>query len=78
MRVRKLKSDSCCVGGRHRSCRKNFYGYITPKRSKVLIGYCSACDRIKSMTVSDFTTQAERLGSFFNYLGRISAKAAKK
>ena len=30
------------------------------------------------MTVSDDTTKAERLGSFFINLGKISAKAGKK
>ena len=30
------------------------------------------------MTVSDKTIQAERLGSFFESLGRLSAKAGKK
>ena len=30
------------------------------------------------MTVSESTKQAEELGSFFKFLGRISAKAVKK
>ena len=40
-----FKSDSFCVGGRHRSSTKNIYGDITSKGSKVLIGYCSICNR---------------------------------
>ena len=35
-----FKSDSYCVGGRHRSGRNNIYGEIASKWSKVLIGYC--------------------------------------
>ena len=46
--------------------------------SKVLIGYCSLCNRKKSMTVSDNTIKAEGLASFFKNLGKISAEAFKK
>ena len=41
MNFQKIKSDSFCVGGRHRAATKNIYGDITSKGSKVLIGYCS-------------------------------------
>ena len=78
MSFNKFKSDSYCVGGRHRSATVKFYGDITSKGSKVLIGYCSICNRKKSMTVSDNTIKAEGLGSFFKNLGKISAKAGKK
>ena len=78
MSFQKYKKDSFCVGGRHRSSTKNIYGDITSKGSKVLFGYCSVCNRKKSMTVSDTTIQAEGLGSFFNNLGNIFAKADKK
>ena len=64
MSFQKFKSDSYCVGGRHRSSTKKIYGDITSKGSKVLIGYCSVCNRKKSMTVSDKTIKAEGLGSF--------------
>ena len=74
----KFEIDSYCLGGRHRSATKNIYGSITSKGSKVLIGYCSICNRKKSMTVSDNTIKAEGLGSFFKNLGKISAKAGKK
>ena len=40
-----FKTDSYCVGGRHRSATTNIYGDITSKGSKVLIGYCSVCNR---------------------------------
>ena len=74
----KFENDSYCVGGRHRSATTKIYGNITSKGSKVLIGFCSICNRKKSMTVSDNTIKAEGLGSFFKNLGKISAKAGKK
>ena len=78
MSFNKFKSDSYCVGGRHRSATVKIYGDITSKGSKVLLGYRSICNRKKSMTVSDNTIKAEGLGSFFKNLGKISAKAGKK
>ena len=54
------KSDSTSVYGRHRSARTKNYEDMTSKRSKVLIGYCSKCNRKKSMTVSDNTIESER------------------
>ena len=78
MSFQKFKSDSYCVGGRHRSATVNFYGDITNKGSKVLIGFCAKCQRKKSMTVSDNTLEAEGLGDFFKNLGMISAEAGKK
>ena len=73
-----FKSDSFCVGGRHRSATTKIYGDISSEGSKVLIGYCSICNRKKLMTVSDKTIQAEGLGSLFKNLGRVSAKPGKK
>ena len=78
MSFNKFKSDSYCVGGRHRSATVKIYGDITSKGSKVLTGYCSICNRKKSMTVSDNTIKAEGLCNFFKNLGKISAKARKK
>ena len=78
MSIQKFKGDSYCVGGRHRSATIKISGDITSRGSKVLIGYCSVCNRKKSMTVSDNTIKAEGLGSFFKNLGKISAKAGKK
>ena len=78
MSFQKFKSDSFCVGGRHRSATVNIYGDITSKGSKILIGYCSVCNREKSMTVSDNTLKAEGLGDFFKNLGKVSSEAAKK
>ena len=78
MSFRKFESDSYCVGRRHISATIKIYGDITSKGSKILIGYCSVCNRKKSMTVSDNTNKAEGLGSFFKNLGKISAKAGKK
>ena len=59
MSFQNFQSDSYCVGGRHQSAAKNIYGDITSKGSKVLIGYCSICNRKKSMTVSDITIKVE-------------------
>ena len=78
MSFQKFKSDSYCVGGRHRSATVKIYGDIATEGSKVLIGYCSICNRKKSMTVSDNTIKTEGLSSFFKNLGKISAKAGKK
>ena len=78
MSFTKFKTDSYCVGGRHKSSTVKIYGDITSKGSKVLIGFCSICNRKKSMTVSDNTIKAEGLGNFFKNLGKISAKAGKK
>ena len=77
MSFQKFKSDSFCVGGRHRSATKNKYGDITSKGSKVLIGYCSICNRKKSMTVSVNTIQAEGLGSFFKIWEEILRRLVK-
>ena len=77
MSFQKFKTDSYCVGGRHRSATIKTYGDITSKGSKIVIG-CSVCNRKKSITVSDNTIKAEGLGSFFKNLGKISAKASKK
>ena len=78
MSSQKFKSVSYCVGGRHRPSTVKNYGDITSKGGKVLIGYCSICNRKKSMTVSDNTIKAEGLSSFFKNLGKISSKAGKK
>ena len=58
--------------------KKNVYGAVTSKASEVQNGYCSICNRKKSMTVSDNKIQTESLSSLFKSLGRISAKAGKK
>ena len=78
MSSQKFKEDSYCVGGRHRSATTKIYVGITSKVSKVLTGYCSMCNRKKTMTFPDNTIKAKRLGSFFKNLGKISAKSGKK
>ena len=60
-----FESDSYGVGGRHRSATKNMFVDLNSKGSKVLIGFCSKCNRKKSRTVSDNTIKSESLGSFF-------------
>ena len=83
MSFNKFKTDSYCVGGRHKSGTKNIVGEITinkktGKEVKLLVGRCEICDRKKTMIVSDNVIQAEGLGSFFKNLGKVSAKAGKK
>ena len=83
MSSQKFKSDSYCVGGRHRSGTKNIVGEIrhnekTNKEVKLLVGNCMICNRRKSMIISDNIIQAEGLGDFFKNLGNVSGKAAKK
>ena len=82
MSFQKFQSDSYCVGGRHKSGTKNIVGDITNnkkigKEVKLLVGKCVICDKKKTMIVSDNVIQAERLGSSFKNLGKISAKAGK-
>ena len=83
MSFQKFKTDSYCVGGRHKSATKNIVGDITinkktGKEVKLLVGKCVICDRKKTMIVSDNVIQAEGLGDFFQNLGKASSKAAKK
>ena len=83
MTFNKFKSDSYCVGGKHKSSTKNIVGEFTSNKKtgrqiKLLVGKCEICDRKKSMIVSDKTIQAEGLGDCFKNLGKVSSKAAKK
>ena len=82
MNSQKFKSNSYCVGGKHRSGTKSITGEITfnkktGKDNKLLVGNCVICDRKKSMIVSDNTIQAEGLGDFFKKLGKVSGKQLK-
>ena len=83
MSFQKFKSESYCVGGRHKSATKNIVGDITinkksGKEVKLLVGTCAICNGKKTMIVSDNVIQAEGLGDFFKNLGKISAKEGKK
>ena len=83
MSSQKFKTDSYCVGGRHKSGTKNIVGEITiikktGKEVKLLVGKCVICNRKKTMIVSDNVIQAEGLGDVFKILGKISAKTGKK
>ena len=49
MSSQKFKTNSYCVGCRHRSATKNIYGDITSKNSKVHINFCSICSRKKNI-----------------------------
>ena len=82
MNSQKFKSDSYCVGGKHRSGTKNTTGEITfnkktDKEIKLIVGKCVICDRKKSMIVSDITIQAEGLGDFFIKLRKSLVKQLK-
>ena len=53
MNSQKFKSDSYCVGGKHRSGTKNITGEITVNKKtgreiKLLVGNCVICSRKKS------------------------------
>ena len=83
MNSQKFKSDSYCVGGKHRSGTKNITGEVTVnkttnKQIKLLVGKCVICDRKKSMIVSDNTIEAEGLGDFFKNLGKKGPNVSKK
>ena len=83
MSLQKFKSDSYCVGGRHRSGTKNIVGEITinketGKEVKLLVGECMICDRKKTMIVSDNVIQAEGLGYFFKNLGKKGLNVSKR
>ena len=77
MTFNKFETNSCCVGGRHISATKNIYGSITSRGNNVLIGYCSNCNRKKSMTVGVNTIKAEGLGDFFQNLGKKGLNVSK-
>ena len=53
------------------------YGDKTSKGEKVLFGFCTKCNRKKSMIVNDNTMEAERLGDFFEKLGKKGLYASK-
>ena len=83
MSFQKFKSDSYCVGGRHRSGTKDIVGDIivhkkTGKEVKLLVGKCVICNRKKTMIVSDNVIQAEGLGDFFKNLGEKGLNVSKK
>ena len=83
MSFQNFKSDSYCVGGKHKSSTKNITGEITVnkktgKQIKLLVGKCVICDRKKSMIVSDNVIQAEGLGDFFKNLGKKGLNVSKK
>ena len=83
MSFQKFRTNSYCVGGRHRSATKNIVGDIsinkkTGNEVKLLVGKCVICDRKKTMIVSDNVIQAEGLGDFFKNLGKKGLNVSKK
>ena len=69
-----FENDSFCFGRRHRSSTRLIYGDVTSERSKVLIGFCSICNRKKAVTVSD-KVQSDDLDGFLKILRKVSARA---
>ena len=83
MSFQNFKTNTYCVGGRHKSGTKNIDGVITlnkktGKEFKLLVGKCAICDKRKSLVVSDNVIQAEGLIDFFKNLGESSVKVGKK
>ena len=79
MSFREFETDTCFVGGRHKSATTKIASVLNSEGSKRLIGHWSICNRKKSMTVSDNTKQSEGLGNFFNKnLAGSSAKVGEK
>ena len=76
--MKKFKTNSYCVGGRHYSGTNNIRGFITSKGAKMLKGNCVKCKRNKSMTVSDATIEAEGLKDFFKCVGKATVNFGKK
>ena len=82
MNSRNFKTDSYCVGCKHRSGTKNITGEITINKKtgreiKLLFGKCVICNRKKSMIVSDNTIQADGLGDFFRNSGKKGLNVSK-
>ena len=77
MSFQKFKSDSYCVGGRHRSATKNIYVIITNKGSEILFGFCALCKK-KSMTVSNNIIQAENFSDFLRSPDKNDLRYQKK
>ena len=78
MKFRKFETDRYCVGGRQIYSTLKIYGDITRNGSKVLFGFCSICNRKKSMTANDKTIKADGLGDFFETLGEKDNNVSKK
>ena len=77
MNFQKFETNFYCFGGRHGSGTLKVHGELTSKVSKLIIGYCSICNRKKSVTVNDDTMKAESLGDFIKNLGKKGLKVSK-
>ena len=73
-----FETNSHCVGGRHGSATPKLVGDITFKCSEALFGFCSICDRIKYVTVSDKKKTAGCLGDFLKTQFKKGLNALKK
>ena len=83
MSFQKIKTDGYWVGGRHRSVTTNIVGDIalikkTGKENKLIIGYCSMCQRTTNISFSDNIIAVEGLGDFLKNLDKKALIASKK
>ena len=76
--LKKFKTNSYCVGGRHYSGTNNIRGFVSGKGTKMLKGNCVECRRNKSMTVSYATKEAQGLKDFFKSVGKATVNFGKK
>ena len=79
MSFQKFKTNSYCVGQKHYSGTKDIVGEITfikktGREIEILVGQYSACNRTKSLIVSDNSIQAD----FFKKIDKSSVKVGKK
>ena len=76
--LKKFKTNSYCVGGRHNSGTITIRGVVSAKGTKMLRGICVKCRKNKSMTVSDATIEAEGLKDFFKSFGKTAVNFGKQ
>ena len=73
---RKCPIEIYSVSGRHSSGIVSFDADIIKTGENLLVGNCFKCSRKKSMTVDDYSFNAEGLGNVFEIIGRTCAKSA--
>jgi len=65
MSYENFKTNSFCVGYRHRSATISIEGDVVKAGQNLIIGICVQCIRRNFMIVSDNTIQPGELGRFF-------------
>ena len=76
--LKKFKTDSYCVGGRHYSGTIDKRGYVSTKGTKMLKDNCVNCKRNNSMSISDATIEAEGLKDCFKSVDRATVNFGNK